>query len=375
MGTSTLKKLTALFLLLVFIPAVTLTGCGTGKQQSVDKPGEQEEEDNTEKPADDVQAEYTIKFAHAGAATKEERMHQGALIFKAMAEEMSGGRVKVELYPSGQLGHERELFEGVQMGTIEMAIMSDGAIAGFVPEIMVIGVPYIFRSAAIAYEVLDGPFGQQLMEKMLKRTGVRFFSLTEQGFRNFTSSNKLIKSPQDLAGMKIRTMEHPGHMAMLEALGGSPTPVAWEELYSSLQQGVVVGQENPVSTILRSKLYEVQNYLTLDGHVYGVNPLVINDAYFKSLPEDIRQVLVDAAEVMTMVARSTNQIITYEGIAELKERGMVVYTPNPTEMQEFASKAQGPVIEWLKSELGDQLVDDFLAAVEEVENNLAQKTQ
>jgi len=320
-------------------------------------------------------AEFIIKLAHDGAATKEERMQQAALVFKSIVEEKSGDRVKVKIYPAGQLGHERELFESVQMGNVEMAILSDGAISGFVPEIMVIGTPYIFRSPAVAYEVLDGDFGQNLMENMREKTGVRFLSLTEGGFRNFTNSKKLIKNPADLKGLKIRTMENPCHMAMVKALGGNPTPIAWEELYTSLQQGVVDGQENPVSTILRSKLYEVQKFLTLDGHVYAVNPLIINEKFFVSLPEEIRQIIVDAAKVMTVVARSTNQIVTYEGIEHLKGMGMNIYTPTVAEFQQFKKLAQGPVVQWLKQELGEVLVNNFLESVQNAENKLNKLAQ
>jgi len=169
-----------------------------------------------------------IKYAHADPPDPiNGPAHGDALTFKSLVESGSNGRIKVEIYPGAQLGSERELLEGVHMGTIEMCNVSEGSVAGFFPDILVLSIPYLFDSAPQAWKVLDGPFGQDLMEEMRKATGIRCLTITENGFRNFTTDVRLIKKPEDLKGLKIRTMENPAHMEMVKALGAEATPIPW----------------------------------------------------------------------------------------------------------------------------------------------------
>ena len=149
--------------------------------------------------------------------------------------------------------------------------MVSGAIAGYFKPAMVLDIPYLFSSAPVAWKVLDGKFGDELAAALLDKTGMRVLAYGETGFRNFTNSKRPIKSPEDLKGLKIRVMETPLYITLVKALGAAPTPIAWTETYTSLQQGVVDGQENPVSVIIQAKFAEVQKYLTLDGHTYGAD--------------------------------------------------------------------------------------------------------
>ena len=200
-----------------------------------------------------------------------------AVVFKHEVESRTGGRVKVDVFPGGQLGNERELIEALRMGTVEMAITSDGPVGGFFEPILVLGIPYAFPSTVTAWKALDGPFGQELMESMRQKTGIRCLAVTENGFRHFTNNSRVIKGPADMKGLKIRTMENPSHMAIVKAMGADPTPIAFGELYSALQQKIVDGQENPIAVLYMIKGYEVQKYLTLDGHVYNPSFLWVND--------------------------------------------------------------------------------------------------
>ncbi len=302
-------------------------------------------------------APITIKFAHGMPPDEEEALHRGVVVFKKMVEQKTAGKVKVELYPANQLGKEREQFEGVKLGTIEMCMIAEGPMAGFLPEIMVVGIPYLYANEVTAWRSLDGPFGKALFEEMRKKTGVRALGIGENGFRNFTNRVRAIKSPDDMKGLKIRTMENPAHMAMVRALGASATPIAWGEVYMALQQGVVDGQENPVSVIEAMKFNEVQKYLTLDGHVYSILPILINDKFFMSLPPDIQKTIADIARTATTVQRGQNVKKVYDGVKSLQDKGMEVYSPTEKELKMFREKSQKPVLEFLDKTFTDKKID------------------
>lgn len=302
-------------------------------------------------------APITIKFAHGMPPDEEEALHRGVVIFKKMVEQKTAGRVKVDIYPASQLGKEREQFEGVKLGTIEMCMIAEGPMAGFIPEIMVVGIPYLYANEITAWRSLDGSFGKALFEEMKKKTGVRALGIGENGFRNFTNKVRPIKSPDDMKGLKIRTMENPAHMAMVKALGAGATPIAWGEVYMALQQGVVDGQENPVSVIEAMKFNEVQKYLTLDGHVYSILPILINDKFFMSLPPDIQKIIVDIAKTVTTVQRGQNVKKVYDGVKSLQDKGMEVYSPTDKELQMFRDRSQKPVLEFLDKTFTDKKID------------------
>ena len=301
---------------------------------------------------------YTSKKGAAGAA------------FKNLVEAETSGAVEVKVFPAGQLGGERELIEGVKIGTIQMAMVS-GALAGFYKEMQALDIPYLFANAAIAWKVMDGRFGQEMAADVLKKTGMRVLAYGETGFRNFTSSARLIKSPADLKGLKIRVMESPVYVNMIKAFGAAPTPIAWPETYTALQQKVVDGHENPVSVILSFKLYEVQKYLTLDGHSYGVDFILINEKFFQSLPKETQLIIKASAINAGWCGRGIQQLNSAVGISMLKEKGMEVYTPNAKERAQFKELAQKPVMDYIEKQIGRPWIDKLFKAVKEAEADLA----
>ncbi len=314
----------------------------------------------------------TIKYAHGGPPDPLALPEQAdAVSFKNYVESKSGGRIKVEIYPACQLGSEREMLEGVQLGTVEMANTSEGAVAGFYPEILATAIPYAFKNRRVAWEVLDGPYGQRLIEDIRKKTGMRCLDINDNGYRNFTNDVRPIRTLADLKGLKIRTMENPAHMKMVEALGAIPTPIAWAETYTALQLGTVDGQENPVSLIVAKRFYEVQKYCTLDGHIFSIDFTWINDKFYQSLPPDLRQIVQDGAEIAGLVHRGMKILTNALGVEELIKNGMEVYTPTDEELQMFKNACQQPVINWIKTQIDPGLVDDFLQAIEEAEKKLA----
>lgn len=311
-----------------------------------------------------------IKFAHVDPEDVQiSKKGAAARVFKDMVEAETGGAIEVKLFPAGQLGGERELIESAKLGSLQMCMIS-GPVAAYFKPAMVLDIPYLFPSAPVAWKVLDGKFGQELADALLKQTGLRALAYGETGFRNFTNSKKPIKSPADLEKLKIRVMETPLYITLVKSLGGSPTPIAWPEVYTALQQGVVDGQENPVSVILQAKFAEVQKYLTLDGHTYGTDFILINEGFFKGLTEEQKAIVKRAAIVAGTCSRANQQLNSAMGVATLKAAGMEIYSPTTKEREEFKNKTQKPVMDWMKGEVDPLWIEKVQAAVKEAEAGL-----
>ena len=275
-----------------------------------------------------AQSKYVIKIAHNQPADpKEAGPHAGALAFKEAVEKGTNGQVEVQVYHSGQLGDQRVMLESVQMGTLEASSVGDAVLVNFFPPIGVIGIPYLFKDSATAFKVLDGKFGQELSKGLVEKTGIRILAYGENGFRHFTNSKREIRKPTDMKGLKMRVQENPAHVQMVSALGGIPVPMAWTEVYTSLQQGVLDGQENPLSVIVVSKLWEVQKYLVLDSHLWSATLLVINEKLFQSYPQNIRTAILNAAPKYNEAVRAVTDRIAKDGVAVLQSKGMNVHKP------------------------------------------------
>jgi len=312
-------------------------------------------------------APIEIKVAHADPPDIcTSKKAAGSATFKGLMEAQSGGQVEVKVFPAGQLGGEREIAEGVRLGTIHLGMLS-GPLANFYKEAMVLDIPYLFANYAVAWKVLDGWFGREMAADCLKKTGMRILGFDQVGFRNFTNSKRPIKSPADLKGMKIRVMETPVYMALIRAMGATPTPVAWTETYTALQQKVVDGHENPVASVKFAKIYEVQKYYTLDGHTYGVSFMLMNEKFFQSLPKDIQKMVLLNAEAAVTASRGVDTLDSTVGLQFLKEKGMEIYSPTDEEKAQFREATQKPVIEYLEKQVGRTWIDKVLKAVKEAE--------
>lgn len=291
-------------------------------------------------------------------------------VLKNLIETRTSGLVEVKVFPASQLGGERELIEATKTGAIQMCLVS-AAIAGFYREAQVLDIPYLFSDAPIAWRVMEGWFGKEMAEDCLRKTGMRVLAYGETGFRNFTTSSRPIKSPADMKGLKIRVMESPVYINMVKALGAAPTPIAWPETYTALQQKVVDGQENPIATIVFAKLFEVQKYLILDGHSYGVDFFLINEKFYQSLPKEIREIVKLAAINAGLCGKGLQQLNSAIGLTQLKEKGMEIYSPTPKEHALFREAAQKPVMDYIEKQIGKTWIDKLMKAVREAEAELA----
>jgi len=296
----------------------------------------------------------TIKMGHVDPAEwQSSKKGAASVIFKNIVEGESD--IKVELFPAKALGDENSLVQQVQEGTTQMTLVS-GAMSTVCKAADVLNIPYTFASPTIAWDVLDGPFGQELAEHCLKKTGLRTLAYGETGFRNFTNNVREIKTPADMKGVKFRVQPIPLYVEMVKGLGGEPTPIAWSELPNALATGVVDGQENPVGVIYNNKLHKLQKYLVLDGHVYAADFILINDKFFKSLSPKNQAVVQKAARIAGVMGRAIQQFNTAEGVTKVAAEGMQVYAPTAAELAQFKKLAQPAVKKWLAGELGDDAV-------------------
>ncbi|ALS23707.1 MULTISPECIES: DctP family TRAP transporter solute-binding subunit [Paenibacillus] len=306
---------------------------------------------------------YEIKVAHAAPATND-RLEISLQEFKKEVEAKSNGAIKINTFPASQLGGEREQVEGVQLGSLHMAAVSTGPLPGIFKDSMVFDLPFLFNNEEQAYAVLDGPVGQELLQNMAAQTGIRGLAWGENGFRHFTNNIRPVQKPEDLKGLKIRTQENPLHMDMVKALAASPTPMAFGEVYSALQQGVIDGQENPISLIESMRFNEVNKYATLNGHVYSPYVLIINDAFYQMLPQDLQKVLADAAKNWSTVQRDLNKKQVDAGVENLKQKGMNIIELTDAEKDAFRNATKS-VYDKYRNELSSGLIDKVLQAAEE----------
>lgn len=297
---------------------------------------------------------YSFKLAHV--ITAGTPIDAGAKKFADLVKQRTNGEVEIKVFPAGQLGGERAIIEGVQLGTIEMSFTTTGAIAGFAPEFQVLDLPFLFPSYEAAYTYLDGDQGKKLLA-LLDRKGIHGVVFLENGWRNFTSSKKEIKLPGDLKGQKIRVMESPMYMGLISTLGGSPTPMAYPELPNALLQKVIDGQENPSVNIYSAKMYESQPWMTQDQHTYNVMIMKVNKKKWNALPANIRKIMEDTAVEVSAFQRKLNRECDDDFIAKLKAKGMKVHTLTKAERSTF-EKALQPMYDKGRTVAGTTWVND-----------------
>jgi tripartite ATP-independent transporter DctP family solute receptor len=312
----------------------------------------------------DNQYEFKIAFA-AGAQIKigkETRDNANYVLmktFKESVEKDTKGRMKVELFLNGRLGGAKSYLEQIQAGLLESALVGDGDLAGFYKDIQIFSLPYYFKDDKHFYSICDGKFGKKLFNDMAQKSGFRSLGIFYKGLRSFTNNKRLVKTADDMKGLKIRTAS-PLTMELVKALDATPTPVAFMETYNALQTGVVDGQENPAQVILAGSFQEVQKYYTLDNHMVGIALFVTSENYLKSLPKDIQKVVFSAARKAQTAVRDSayqNESLAFDYI----KKSCTTYTPTPAERDTFRKRCQVPCIKWLKANLDHpQWVDELL---------------
>lgn len=237
-------------------------------------------------------APVTLKLGHI--AEPENPYGQGADHFAKLVKERSNGEIVIQVYPSSQLGNQRDLVEGLTFGTVDMTLTGTAVLGNFVPEVSIFDLPFLFRDVQHAYKALD-TVGMELCRKGEAR-GMITLAIWENGIRHMTNNARPIVKPEDMKGLKFRVMEQPVYIEMMKALGASPTPMAMSELYTALQKGVIDGQENPLAHIATKRFYEVQKFISLTGHTYAPELVMISAIAWKKLTPEQQALLRKAAE-------------------------------------------------------------------------------
>lgn len=299
-----------------------------------------------------VSAQETRVFDVSLPLGPESHQAVGVLKFGEELDRLSEGRLTIRPHYDNALGAEREVVEGMGFGLIDMGITSTGPMGGFVDDFMLFDLPYIFNNHEQVYTFMDGPHGDALAAKLETDANVKILGWMENGFRHNTNNVRALNTPDDLKGIRHRTQESRVQVDTWTALGADASPMAWTEVFTALQQGVIDSQENPLATIYDVKFYEVQKYLNLTQHVYSPAPLMMGAQLFTSLSEADQAIVEEAAALAVPVQREASQKMEQELISQLAELGMTVTEPD---LDAFREKVQ-PVIEKWKDTVGPDLI-------------------
>jgi len=306
-------------------------------------------------------AEYKIRVANPVAP--DHSWGRAAVVFKEELEKLTGGRIAVDVHHAGALGKVRETMEMVRMGTLEAALGGVAHIQRHIPELEITVLPFLWKDLQRLFEVLDGPLGKELEKRMLA-AGYHNLGFFDNGFRHVTNNRKPIRSVEDLKGLKIRTLPTPVHIAFFKALGASPTPMDWTELFEALRTGVVDAQENPPAMVYTAKFQEVQKFYSLTAHVNEVGALVLSKMFYEKLPKDLQLTIDVAAWKTTAWQRVENEKDNQKFLRELEKAGMKINTILEPELERFRKIALQVYPEAVKDfgKDGKLLTDLFVAA-------------
>lgn len=268
-----------------------------------------------------------------GAPAVVEQLHT----FKPMVEEASNGRIEIDVYSGAQLGDDTKATEACRQGELEIVSTSTAPLVGLIPQLAVFDIPFLFENGEQADAVLDGAIGEQL-NKLLADKGLINLAWNENGFRDLTNSVRPVYTPDDLKGLKIRTMENKYHLEAWKALGASPTPMSWAEVFTALQQGTIDGQENPIPNFYSAHIQEVNKYITCTNHVYSPLMLLCSKQVFDSYDAETQQILRTAAKAYAQAERKLNREQTEILKKKLVEEGCTVIDLTPEQRQMYVDK-------------------------------------
>jgi len=288
--------------------------------------------------------EFTLKLGHL--ANTEHTWHKGSVKFAELVEQKTGGRVVVQVFPSEQLGKEMEVIGNIQSGIVDMLITGE-SMMNWAPLCGLIAVPYMIRDSAHMEKIVEGEIGQAIEKEVIEKVRLRPVAWFERGARNLTS-NREIKKPEDLNGLKLRVPNVPLFVATWEALGAKPTPMAFSEVFTSLQQGIIDGQENPYDLIKSASFFEVQKFVNKTEHVRGWIYLVIGEDRFQSMPEDIRKAVLEAGKEAQAYERELFRAEQNQLIKDLQDKGMTFVE---VDKAAFMKAAEPAVLGFLSPEL------------------------
>lgn len=357
-----MKKKVLAVLMVAALAVSVVTGCGGSSSPS--KSGSASGSASGSTSAAAAGGEYAMK---SGSTTPDTHPYNlGMNRLNELLQEKTNGAVSVDHFGSSQLGGERDLIEGLQLGSVQMCCISTAPLSGFTDSFLVFDLPFIFETSEQARAVMDSDVGTEILNSVEDQglVGVCWF---ENGFRNVTNNVRPINTPEDLKGLKIRTMENQMHMAAFQIMGADPTPMAMGEVFTALQQGTIDGEENPVPIVESNKLDEVQKYNSLTGHLFSPAPVFISKDYYDGMPEEYQKAVMEAGKESVEYQREQIDEQTASGIEVMKERtGMET---NEVDKSLFKDATAPLYDQYIKDESGCVNPDIYKRVMEVVEAN------
>ena len=301
-------------------------------------------------------------------ANTQDEEHDAALVFKNHVENMTAGNVTVKIFPGAQLcGSASECFESLKSGDLDLFVATAGGVSSIYPAIQGMDIPYLLQGDRVAEAVMQDPiFGKEVRDRILKASGnqIRLLSMGNTGgWRNFANSKHPIKSPDDVKGLKFRTIESEIQQTLVRNMGGTPTALPFMEVYTALQTGMIDGTKNSISDITNMKFQEKLKFITLDGHGYMAAMWFIGNKRFQALSPADQKAVVDGGALMATVMNGIQPRKELESYAIWKKSGGKIYVPNAEEMKKFVAQSQ-PIRAWYLDKFGETGAS-FLKAFEE----------
>jgi len=363
---------------MLIIVGTVLAACGDGEAEDTTTSAATETTDaapatteataTTEAPtttaAGGIECDEPRTLSYATSLAEDSAYYAGAVALKEAAEEMSNGCIEIEIFANAALGNDRDMIEGMQIGSIDMASPSTGAMGSVVPEPTVLDLPYLFDDLDHVYCVLDGPIGTEDIYSMFDGVGFHPLGYWEIGFRNLTNNVNPVETPADVEGLRLRTLPSNVHQTAWSLVGAQPVAMDFTELYNALDTGVVDGQENPLNIILTGNLHEVQTYLSFTQHVYGTAPTSISDMTWDSLSPELQEVIREAVAVSVVAQREAASGDEAGQLQQLLDFGMeVVEEPDRDAFRELMQPAWSDYTDQYPD--NQELIDRIRAAAEE----------
>jgi tripartite ATP-independent transporter DctP family solute receptor len=305
-------------------------------------------------------AQYKATMKLASTQSMDHPYMVGAQKFADLVKERSNGRIEIKLYPSNQLGKgEREMTEGIQQGAIDLLVTSTGPLGGFSPSINILDFPFLFRDFNHVDLVMDGPIGRKLLDDF-EKANIKALAFWENGFRHLTNAKRSVVKVEDGKGLKIRTMENKVHLAAWKDAGLNPTPMAWGEVFTALQQNVIDGQENPIAVYYSSKLWDAgQKNFSLTAHVYSPSPFLMSKKTFDAMPKEDQDMFVKTAYEVAKFQRKINRDAEEAKLQDMAKAGVTVV--RNVDRESF-KKAMAPVYEQFASQFPKAEIEAIMNA-------------
>ncbi|MGM8211262.1 TRAP transporter substrate-binding protein DctP [Virgibacillus sp. W0430] len=344
----------------IIILGLIVSGCGGNDSETT---GEDSTTGTAETSNDgDV---VTIKLGHGGAAG--DILHQTVDLLSEYVEEQTNGLYKIENYGASQLGNERDLIEGVTLGTVDMTLVTNSPLGNFVPEALFYDLPGLYTDLDHVHSVADSDIVREYLAEKTLEKNLRLLAVTDGGFRNITNNKHPIYDIADLSGIKMRVQESPLIRATYEAIPGvSPTPIPIGDLYSSLEQGIIDAQENPAILINDFKFAEVQDYLTLTGHSFFPRHIFINEDLWQTFPEEVQKVFIDGTKKAEEFKNNYYETENVKVIKDLEKQGMEVNEPSNNFLEDFFEIMQKEVYPQFYDDIGGGDAEEGKRIVQEI---------